>query len=79
MLLEPDLEVEIDPQGSSHSRGGHLRGNAQGNNFNFANRHEYHVEDLEKLPVTGHVNYYLSNCDPSTLMDIHTVNPSGSF
>jgi hypothetical protein len=28
VLLEPDLDVEIDPQGSSHSHGGHLRGNA---------------------------------------------------
>jgi len=79
MLLEPELEVEIDPQGSSRSRGGHLHGNARGNNFNFADRHGYHVEDLEKLPVTGHVNYYLSNSDPSTLMDIRAVHPSGSF
>ena len=28
VLPEPDLDIEIDPQGSSHSRGGHLRGNA---------------------------------------------------
>ncbi len=61
MLLEPELEVEIDPQGSSRSRGGHLHGNARGNNFNFADRHGYHVEDLEKLPVTGHVNYLLTH------------------
>ena len=79
ILLEPDLEVEIDPQGSSRSRGGHLRGNVRGNSFNFADRHEYHAEDLEKLPLTGHVNYYLSDCDPATLKDIRTVNPSGSF
>ena len=79
MLLEPDLEVEIDPQGSSCSHGGHLHGNACSNNFNFADRHEYHAEDLEKLPVTGHVNYYLSDCDPLTLKDICTANPSGSF
>ena len=28
MLPEPDLDIEIDPQGSSHSHGGHLHGNA---------------------------------------------------
>jgi hypothetical protein len=79
MLLEPDLDVEIDPQGSSRSHGGHLRGNARGNNFNFADRHEHRTEDLEKLPVTGYVNYYLSDCDPSTLTDIYAAKPSGSF
>ena len=46
IFLEPDLEVEIDPQGSSHSHGGHLHGNAHGNNFNFADRHQ--------LVVVGH-------------------------
>jgi hypothetical protein len=63
----------------AHPHGGHLCGNAHGNNFNFADRHQHHPKDLEKLPVTGHVNYYLSDCDPLTLMDIHTANPSGSF
>ena len=79
VLPEPDLDIEIDLQGSSRSHGGHLHGNARGNNFNFADRHEHHPEDLEKLPVTGYVNYYLSDCDPSTLTDICAAKLSGSF
>ena len=73
------MDIEIDPQGSSRSRGGYLRGNARGNNFNFADKHEHRMEDLEKLPVIGYVNYYLSDCDSSTVTDIHALKLSGSF
>ena len=69
--------MEIDGQGSSRSRGGILRGRAVGNVFNLADAHQ--DIDVEMLPILGYVFYYVSDANPSTLMDIQSMNPSGSF
>ncbi len=37
------------------------------------------MEDLEKLPVIGYVNYYLSDYDLSTLTNIRAAKLSESF
>jgi hypothetical protein len=77
VLLEPDLPEDIDPQGSSRSRGGTLRDKARGNVFNFADAQPDH--DIEMMPVSGSVIFYIENANPSTLTDINSMVPSGSF
>lgn len=69
--------MEIDPQGSSRSRGGIFRAKASGNVYNLADRHD--DVDVEMLPISGSVYYYISGANPSTLANISVMNPSGCF
>lgn len=77
IILEDDLDVDIDPQGSSRSSGGTLRGRSTGNTLNMADA--FTDIDVEMLPAMGQVRFFFSAANPSTLKDVEHMNPSGSF